>query len=139
MIGLVNKPIAEELKRHGYDERTIAFYAPLIDTPIIDPCHVVTNKEQGITCPTEYQVVNWIFKLVDCKLPDKLIDKTNEMNEKIKWLQLWYATLLRYEFKLMHEFIGRLREWIENNGYYITFNRIYEFNVNPPIFMGWCC
>ena len=74
------------------------------------PVKDINNPLDYYKAPILSDVVNWIFdNLTACDINDALLDYD------INQLKFWYTTLLDHNFGLMHEFIGRLEDWFEDN------------------------
>ena len=90
------------------------------------------HKFDLIIAPTEQEAVDWIFDEIGLESnPNTHIDYER------KRLKFWYTTLLEHKFGLMHEFIGRLEDWFESNGYYINVANRYNkkgITINDRVF-----
>ena len=89
-------------------------------------------KDLDYSNTTNESLIDWIFdNLTACDINDALLDYD------INQLKFWYTTLLEHKFGLMHEFIGRLEEWFESNGYYINVANRYNkkgITINDRVF-----
>ena len=86
-------------------------------------------KDLDYSNTTNESLIDWIFKGIMDNHPNIVV--------KLEWLQFWYTTLLEHKFGLMHEFIGRLEEWFESNGYYINVANRYNkkgITINDRVF-----
>ena len=89
-------------------------------------------KDLDYSNTTNESLIDWIFdNLTACDINDALLDYD------INQLKFWYTTLLEHKFRLMHEFIGRLEDWFESNGYYINVANRYNkkgITINDRVF-----
>lgn len=124
-MNLVSKELALILKERGFKEdccdyieiRTISGKVNQWKETAPQNFNAFDNL---ISVPTEHQVLDWLFKDIE------------NLTSTASYLEFWYNTLLEYKFNLMHEFIGRLEDWFENNNMLIVVE-----HCNVPIKNKW--
>lgn len=107
----VDKILFIVLKERGFDKCNFNS-----DCSTTQGLHNYTpDYDNGLYIPNE-EVLNWIFDSHKMYLYNE-----HGFKETLENLKFWYITLLKHNFKLMYEFIGRLEKWFENNNcYYLT-------------------
>ena len=136
----ISKELALILKDKGFDFKDCYWYVDNATNSLFITNYTPEDegyKEGEYTLlPTEHQVVDWVFENANKYIDEPIVNPRENVIERdwcIKWLQFWYITLLEHKFSLMHEFIGRLEEWFENNNYYLfpehEFGKGWFYNI----------